>query len=160
MIISAMPTIGKTTLAQDNPNIIDLDSGMFNEVRSNSDWIYSYCNVALYLESKGYIVLVRFNHKFHSYLKERAKQYLMIAYDYSLKNFCLSKAIDRYNDDPENVSLRTTNWIVNNFDTIVDTAIQIAEEYNIDLILIKDKSYNLKEIIENEIKEKKESCEE
>ena len=149
MIISTMPTIGKTTLAKDNPNIIDLDSILFKEVRDNPEWIYSYCNTALYLESKGYIVLVRFNKKFHQYLKERAQAYFMIAYDLSLKNYCMGKIIDRYNSDPEHQSLRTVNWVVNNFDRIVSEAIEIAKENDINLILIDDPNYNLEEIIKS-----------
>ncbi len=147
MIISAMPTIGKTTLAKDNPNIIDLDSGLFNDVRDNPNWIYTYCNVALYLESKGYIVLVSFNPNIHSYLKGKAEQYLMVGYDYTLKDYCIQKAKDRYDNDPKNQSLRTLNWITKDFDKIVSKTIEISNMYDIDLILIDDPNYNLKELL-------------
>lgn len=142
-----MPTIGKTTLAKNNSNIIDLDSLMFNEVRDNPNWIYSYCKVALYLESKGYIVLVSFNPKIHPYLKENAQQYLMIAYDWELKDYCIDKIKARYNSDPENQSARTLDWIITHFDEILKKSIKIAAQYNIDLILINNSDYDLATII-------------
>lgn len=151
MIVSAMPTIGKTTLSKSNHNVIDLDSGLFNDIKSNPNWICTYCKIALYLERRGYVVMVSFNENIHQYLKERAQNYLMIAYDFSLKDYCLDKINQRLNDTERNWSLRTINWVINNFDTIVIRATEIAKENNINLILLKDKNYNLNEIIMNQI---------
>lgn len=149
MIVSAMPTIGKTTLSKSNHNVIDLDSGLFNDIKTNPNWICTYCKIALYLERRGYVVMVSFNEHIHQYLNERAQNYLMIAYDLSLKDYCLDKINQRLNDTERNWSLRTINWVINNFDAIVTRATEIAKENDINLILIDDPNYNLEEIIKS-----------
>ena len=149
MIISAYFTMGKTTLANKSLLYLDLDSIAFKWVRKgNKNWIKVYCDLALYLENQGYIVLVSINPRIHEYLKKYAHDYYIIIYDDSLRDEVIKKAESR------GTSNRTLNFIKNKFYITNNKIKSIAFKNNIPLLIIDNMNYNLESIINNEIKNK------
>lgn len=147
MIISAYFTTGKSTLALKDNSIIDLDSKPFRDLKQiHKEWWKIYCDIALELEKQNHIVLMWSNNKnIHKYLKERSKSYHIIMYDLHLKDYVINKALER---DKTSFRPNTTYAITNKFDKSFNDVLQVSNEYNIDLYLIRDENYNLIDIIE------------
>lgn len=146
MIVSAYYTLGKTTIANKSLLYLDLDSIAFKWVRKgNKNWIKTYCDLALYLEKQGYIVLVSVNPKIHKYLKQKANKYCIIIYDDKLRDDVVTKAEKR------GTSQRTLNFIKNKFYVTNNKIKAIAKKNNISLITINDMNYDLESIINKEL---------
>lgn len=57
MIICGYPCIGKSTVASQCSNVIDLESSHFKvQGRDNTDWEMGYCKMAKELSDQGYVV--------------------------------------------------------------------------------------------------------
>lgn len=154
MIISVYPTTGKSTIASNYDHIIDLDTKSFNDIKKDYDkWWKIYCDIALELEKQHKIVLIwTDNENVHEYLKTNAKSYHIIIYNKNLKDYVFQKAIERDKIIPRP---KTTYYILNKFDIVIDKILNISEKYNIDLYMIEDENYDLKYIIDNNLKETK-----
>lgn len=69
MIIIGFPGIGKSTLANNNDNFVDLESSYFKtpSVR-NDDWVVDYCKLAEILSRNGHVVFVSSHRAVRDYL--------------------------------------------------------------------------------------------
>lgn len=98
MIIVGYQGIGKSTLAQNNPEIIDLESGNFwvdgNRI---DDWYKVYANIAKHLSEQGKIVFTSSHKVFRDYLKENNIKFTVICPCLSLKEKWIDKLQERYN---------------------------------------------------------------
>ena len=79
MIITGYQGIGKSTLANKRPDIIDLESSCFwkteNGVKTRpDDWYVYYCQMAEHLSRRGYIVFVSYHPEVREYLENHGTE--------------------------------------------------------------------------------------
>lgn len=102
MIISGYPGIGKSTLCENNKNVVDLESSCFwkkmgNEKSRPDDWYIYYCQMAKHLSDHGYIVFVSSHKEVRDYLsKEMNKEFGMIYPSTHLKRQWIQRLCQRY----------------------------------------------------------------
>lgn len=146
MIISAYPTIGKTTLAKKRKDIIDLESSCFD--KNNPNWYVDYCKTAIDLESQGYTVFVSSHKPVQEYLiTNHNSNYVMLFYSPILKDYVIKKATERYNcSEKKDKDLRALERIQNHFEEDIK-AIIMTEGLN--QYQIVSKNYVLEEIVDS-----------
>lgn len=142
MIIPVYLTVGKSTLAKNRLDVVDLETSCFD--KSNPNWYIDYCRTALYLEKQGYIVLVSIcNWNVLDYLIRFNKNNIVcIFYNNSLKNYIITKSLKR------NDSSRTFNFI-NQYETWYNKIVNWCSKNKIRYEEINDENYSLEDIINN-----------
>lgn len=99
MIISGYPCIGKSSLALERADVIDLESSIFCDEKwcRDSDWYIQYCKVAEYLSKQGYIVFVSSHHTVVTQLLYNTKEVFCIIYpSLDLKDRWILRLKNRY----------------------------------------------------------------
>lgn len=147
MILSAYPTMGKTTLTSKRIDIIDLESSCFD--KSNPNWYIDYCKTALDLEKQGYIVFVSSHKPVQEYMIEHAKKYFMLMYDISLKDYVIEKCVERYYQTGSEKDFRAMERIRNNFEK---DWYDIIHNDHLNSISVYAKDYVLEEIVDKIVK--------
>ena len=152
MIIAGYPTIGKTTLAKNNVDIIDLDTKYWNCFKPlkhniNTLWYISYGDLALDLSNQGYTVLISTNLDVLKYLITKTRDVGIIMYDSCLYKYVCDTAQARYNANPSNYTMTTIHYIQTAFNYMLRELTSFANRHNIQLELISSSDYNLLDII-------------
>jgi len=98
MILVGYQGVGKSTLAKDRLDCIDLESGCFwHDGKRPDDWYIYYCQIAEHLSAQGYMVFVSSHKVVRDYLKENSKEKLYVVYPaLHLKDVWCTKLKERY----------------------------------------------------------------
>ena len=109
MIIAGYPGIGKSSLALERVDVIDLESSIFchEDGHRDSDWYIQYCKVAEYLSKEGYIVFVSSHLAVVTQLLYNSKEVFCIIYpSLALKDRWILRLKNRYLMDHSEKNLR------------------------------------------------------
>lgn len=123
-IIFGYPGIGKSTLARNCKDFIDLESSVFKiDGERDPDWFKVYVNMAIHIADQGRIVFMSTHPWTRDYIinklevDNRDDIPVAIVYpDLSLKDFWLDKVSIRYNDNPSSKNLTALNKVKNDFE--------------------------------------------
>lgn len=97
MIIVGYQGIGKSTLAHNNINYIDLESSDFYVgTKRVDDWYKPYCKIAEHLSQQGYYVFVSSHAIVRAELKNSSEPVMCCAPTLELKEFWIDKLRGRF----------------------------------------------------------------
>lgn len=99
MIIAGYPGIGKSSLALERADVIDLESSVFCDEKGDRDpnWYIQYCKVAEYLSKQGYIVFISSHFAVVKQLLYNTKEVFCIIYpSLDLKDRWILRLKNRY----------------------------------------------------------------
>lgn len=156
-IVFGYPGIGKSTLAKNSKNFIDLESSVFKiNGERDSNWFKVYVNMALHIADQDRIVFMSTHPWTRDYLYniyEAGNNFYkyeipaMIVYpDISLKDFWLYKLEDRYEEDQSPKNLTALNKVKNNFEKDI---MDLESDNRFMHLVLKDVSYRLDDEIED-----------
>lgn len=145
MIIIGYQGIGKSTLAKDSLEYIDLESGNFwvNGER-DEQWYKPYCNIANHLSAQGYTVFTSSHKEVREELKNSSEIVKIIFPSLDLKTDWLIKLKDRYNE----------SMLEKDYKALVNASLRYEDNIKdlmnepFDKIVIDNINYNLRELIE------------
>lgn len=154
MIIAGYPCIGKSSLALERADVIDLESSIFCDEKGSrdSDWYIQYCKVAEYLSKQGYIVFVSSHLIVTTYLLTHTKEVFCIIYpSLALKDRWILRLKNRYLMDHSDKNLRAVERatefykqdILNIIDLWLNKNMLFDRAYEIQSI-----NYNLSDIVD------------
>lgn len=109
MIIAGYPCIGKSSLALERADVIDLESSIFCDDKGDRDpnWYIQYCKVAEYLSKQGYIVFVSSHSNVTAYLLTHTNEVFCIIYpSLALRDLWILKLMNRYQMNHSDKNLR------------------------------------------------------
>ena len=145
MIIIGYQGIGKSTLAKDSWEYIDLESGNFwiNGER-DEQWYKPYCNIANHLSAQGYTVFTSSHKEVREELKNSSEVVKIAFPSLELKTDWLIRLTNRYNESMLEKDYKALmNASLHYEDNIKDL---MNEPF--DKIIINNIDYNLRELIE------------
>lgn len=145
MIIIGYQGIGKSTLAKDSLEYIDLESGNFwvNGER-DEQWYKPYCNIANHLSAQGYTVFTSSHKEVREELKNSSEIVKIIFPSLGLKTDWLIKLTNRYNE----------SMLEKDYKALINASLYYEDNINdlmnepFDKIVIDNINYNLRELIE------------
>ena len=146
MIIIGYQGIGKSTLAEQDNNCIDLESSNFwvDGVRS-SDWYRVYANIATHLSKQGYVVFVSSHQVVREALKNSDELVVVVFPAIHLKDEWIKKLEDRYNATKLEKDYKAWMNAVDRY----EENIKELDNHSMNTYEIADMDYNLEEIIES-----------
>ena len=151
-IVFGYPGIGKSTLARNNKDYIDLESSVFkiNGVR-DPDWYKVYVNMAIHIANQERIVFMSTHPWTRDYIvsKKDSIDYipiLIIYPDILLKDFWEYKVSIRYNEDSSTKNLSALNKVKNDFEKDIK---ELESDNRFHHLVLKSQNYKLDEEIEN-----------
>lgn len=145
MIIIGYQGIGKSTLAKDSWEYIDLESGNFwiNGER-DEQWYKPYCNIANHLSAQGYTVFTSSHKEVREELKN-SNEIVKIAFPaLELKTDWLIRLTNRYNE----------SMLEKDYKALINASLHYEDNIEdlmnepFDKIIINNIDYNLGELIE------------
>lgn len=145
MIIIGYQGIGKSTLAKDSWEYIDLESGNFwiNGER-DEQWYKPYCNIANHLSAQGYTVFTSSHKEVREELKNSSEVVKIAFPALELKTDWLIRLTNRYN---ESMSEKDYKALINASLYYEDNINDLMNE-PFDKIVINNIDYNLRKLIE------------
>jgi ABC-type cobalamin/Fe3+-siderophores transport system ATPase subunit len=79
MIVVGYQGIGKSSMAKNNADVIDLESGNFwVDGKRIDDWYKIYANIAKHLSDQGKIVFTSSHKVFRDYLNEKGIEFTVV----------------------------------------------------------------------------------
>ncbi len=123
MIICGYVGIGKSTIAESEDNVVDLESSIFrNDDGSRPDnWEEYYCKMAEHLSRQGTTVFVSTHPEVLKYLKEKGTEPVMYVYPAKeLKEEWVGKLKARYEKSGTEKDRRAYISVEDNFDSHID----------------------------------------
>lgn len=170
MIITGYQGIGKSTLANTNVNIIDLESSCFwkheEDVYLNrtekkirpDDWYVYYCQMAQHLSRQGYTVFVSCHQEVRDYLSvHNSEKFCAIFPSKKLKDKWLQRLSDRYTESKSEKDLQAFEHAKSNYDNSISRLwheCQYGVEYYYNVAIIEDINYDLQELVNSLQKDK------
>lgn len=158
MIITGYQGIGKTTLANERYDIIDLESSSFWKVDKKGnrtrpdDWYVYYCQIAQHLSKSGYQVFVSSHIEVREYLStHNGEPFCAIFPSRSIKDEWIDRLYERYKMSGSNKDLRALEHAKEYFDRDIDRFLyecSYGVEYYHNVYAIEDINYQLEDIIE------------
>ena len=155
MIITGYQGIGKSTLARNNKNFIDLESSCFwktdeNGNRTRPDWYVYYCQMAQYLSRQGYTVFVSCHPEVRDWLSQhRQEKFCTIFPSPRIKGDWLNRLQERYLDSQSEKDLRALSHAEDCYDKDIENLLsQCKMDYYSNAITIDDIHYDLEKLIE------------
>lgn len=145
MFIIGYQGIGKSTLAKDSWEYIDLESGNFwiNGER-DEQWYKPYCNIVNHLSAQGYTVFTSSHKEVREELKNSSEVVKIAFPSLELKTDWLIRLTNRYNESMLEKDYKALmNASLHYEDNIKDL---MNEPF--DKIIINNIDYNLRELIE------------
>ena len=148
MIFIGYPGVGKTTLAANNINFIDLESSNFwytvkGELVKDEHWYLAYCNIAESLSAQGYDVFVS-SHKLVTERLAISNQKVVGIYPTEqLKDYWVEKLRQRAAESGSDKDMRALERVQSHFlediaeiknNTLEHIEIQTAR-YNLDMLI-------------------------
>ena len=161
MIITGYQGIGKSTLAKEFFNVIDLESTNFwnyeNPIHKTGtktrpeDWYIYYCQIAEDLSRQGYTVFVSCHPQVRKWLSENGQEKFCAIFPcLSIKQQWLDKLYDRYTSSHLEKDLRAYEHAKSVYDNDIAVLLDEAEEgYFNSVSIIEDLSYSLYDIVDN-----------
>lgn len=146
MIIIGYQGIGKSTLADEDINYIDLESTCFwIDGERDENWYRSYCKIAEYLSKQGYRVFVLSHADVRKTLKDSDEQVVCCVPALHLKDQWIERLKKRYESDP---TKREKNYkaYMNAVDRYEDNIKEIVAS-GFPVILLDSMEYDLDEQI-------------
>ena len=144
MIYVGYQGIGKSTLAKDEPEIIDLESSNFViDGKKIENWEVIYCNIAKHLSNQGKTVFVSCHNEVRDYLKKHNIEYYCIFPDIKLKADWLNKLRERFNRTQSDKDWKALNRSIKYYDGDISELMN----YEDNKIIIDNIAYDLKNII-------------
>lgn len=145
MIIIGYQGIGKSTLAKDSWEYIDLESGNFwiNGER-DEQWYKPYCNIANHLSAQGYTVFTSSHKEVREELKNSSEVVKIAFPSLELKTDWLIRLTNRYNE----------SMLEKDYKALINASLSYEDNINdlmnepFDKIVINNIDYNLRELIE------------
>lgn len=154
MIIAGYPCIGKSSLALERADVIDLESSVFCDEKGDRDpnWYIQYCKVAEYLSKQGYIVFVSSHLIVTTYLLIHTKEVFCIIYpSLDLKDRWILRLKNRFlmNHSDKNLRAveRATEFYEQDILNIIDLWLTKNALFH-RIYEIKSMSYNLSDIVD------------
>lgn len=163
MIIIGYPGIGKSTVARNHDNIIDLESSCFwkyeedvtlNKTGAKSrhdDWYIYYCQMAQHLSSQGYTVFVSSHREVREFLSKHNEEPVAAIYpSMKIKNEWIKRLNDRYHNTTSEKDLRALRQAQSSFDSDVNRfeyECSYNVEYYKDFYTIEDINYDLYDVV-------------
>ena len=161
VIVCGYPGIGKSTVAKDIPNVIDLESSIFYEEDEKTrpeNWAYFYVKMAIDLALNGNDVFLSCHENvreqlslqyFNLYGEERSYVApLVIIPAIELKKEWENRLLDRYFISLKNKDKKAYDFHVNEFETSVNKLISDNLRL-LPTIFIRDINYDLRNLIYN-----------
>lgn len=156
MIYIGYPCVGKTTLAKEKNNFIDLESSYFSPFSSAAPANHlTYCNLAIDLNNQNFNVFVSSHRQVTDYLINYYKNIeqtneLCIIYpaEYLYTNWS-RKAFERYLKDKSNKNKRALDRILEHYAEDIDYLKRLCKTENIHFIEIAKIDYKLAKSIDN-----------
>lgn len=147
MIYVGYQGIGKSTLAHEIPNVIDLESSNFNiNGEKIENWEEIYCNIAKHLSKQSKIVFVSSHNEVRDYMKKHNIEYTCIFPSLDLKNNWLNKLRERFNRTQKDKDWKALNRMMKYYDFDIDDLMN----YEDNKIVIEDINYSLKDLLKIE----------
>lgn len=145
MIIIGYQGIGKSTLAKDSWEYIDLESGNFwiNGER-DEQWYKPYCNIANHLSAQGYTVFTSSHKEVREELKNSSEVVKIAFPALELKTDWLIRLTNRYNE----------SMLEKDYKALINASLYYEDNINdlmnepFDKIVINNIDYNLKKLVE------------
>lgn len=145
MIIIGYQGIGKSTLAKDSWEYIDLESGNFwiNGER-DEQWYKPYCNIANHLSAQGYTVFTSSHKEVREELKNSSEVVKIAFPALELKTDWLIRLTNRYNE----------SMLEKDYKALINASLYYEDNINdlmnepFDKIVINNIDYNLRKLIE------------
>lgn len=154
MIIAGYPCIGKSSLALERADVIDLESSIFCDEKGDRDpnWYIQYCKVAEYLSKQGYIVFISSHLIVTTYLLIHTKEVFCIIYpSLDLKDRWILRLKNRFLMNHSDKNLRAVERATEFYEQDILNIIDLWLNKNTLLhrtYEIKSMSYNLSDIVD------------
>ena len=155
-IVFGYPGIGKSTLARNCKDFIDLESSVFKiDGERDPNWFKVYINMALHIADQNRIVLMSTHPWTRDYLYDKYEEDIglkndipaMIVYpDISLKEDWIYKCSSRYEEDPSPKNLTALKKVENDFEKDI---IGLESDNRFMHLVLKKISYRLDDEIED-----------
>ncbi len=145
MIYTCYAGVGKTTLAEKNEKVIDLDSTLFRlGFRGDflKDWYIIYTQVAENLSKQGFDVFIGTHEIVRDELKRKEIPFIAIFPALELKEQWIEKLKQRYEDTHFSKDKRAYSYALNEYDKSISA---LMEEK--DARIITDMDYVLEEML-------------
>ncbi len=144
MIVVGYQCVGKSTLAKNLYDCIDLESSnFFVDGKRDENWYKVYVNIAKHLSDQKNIVFISSHKIVREYLNEQNIEFLVVCPSLELKEEWLKKLKDRYDKTGKDKDYRA--W--KNAEVGYDEQIKdLMQEHNV--VLLKDMNYSLLSKIE------------
>lgn len=146
MIIVGYPGIGKSTLAYENNNFVDLDSTAFYHKGGRIDnWYVYYCRIAYELSKQGFNVFISSHECVVNYIKKHFndEKILCVFPSIDAKDAWIYRMRKRLEMHKSESNARALNFVLNNFDSSINFLMNCGLEY-----VTVDELSNLEDIIE------------
>lgn len=156
MIITGYQGIGKSTLANKRPDIIDLESSCFwkteNGVKTRpDDWYVYYCQMAEHLSRRGYIVFVSYHPEVREYLENHGTEPFCAIFPVkSIKEDWLKRLYERYRQSMSEKDLMAYEHAKNHYDEDIDRLMYECSygiEWYTNAMFIESIDYDLEEMV-------------
>lgn len=149
-IVFGYPGIGKSTLAKNSKDFIDLESSIFKiDGERDPNWFKVYVNMAIHIANQERIVFMSTHPWTRDYIAEMKDldiPVLIVYPDISLKDFWDYKVSIRYTLDPIEKNLTALNKVKNDYEKDIKG---LEADTRFPHLVLKDQKYRL----DDEIKE-------
>lgn len=144
MIIIGYPAIGKSSLAREDINCIDLESSCFMiEGKRYEGWEIVYVQIAEHLSKQGYIVFVSSHKAVQEALKRSSEKVYACFPSLEIKDKWLHRLEDRYNQTKSDKDFRAWSNAVHTYDESILTLMRSG----FNAVIITDVDYDIKQCI-------------
>lgn len=145
MIISGYQGIGKSTLASQDLQYIDLESSnFFVDGKRDDDWYIVYGQIANSLSRQGYHVFVSSHAPVREYLSHSDEELCIVVPAIELKDQWIDKLKKRYEETSLEKDFRAYK---NAADRYIENVVELMSTQNARIITIHDMNYNLRNLI-------------
>ena len=141
MIIVGYQCIGKSTLAKNLDNCIDLESSnFFVDGKRDKDWYKVYVNIAKHLSDQENIVFMSSHKIVREYMNEQNIEFTVICPSLELKDEWLKKLKDRYIYTRKDKDCRAWQNAASGYDEQINDLMQER-----DVVSLNDMEYDLED---------------
>ena len=139
MIVVGYQGIGKSTLAKNHFQCVDLESSnFFVDGKRDDNWYKVYANIAKHLSEQGKIVFMSSHKVIREYMNEQNIEFTVICPSLELKYKWLKKLESRYEDTKKDKDYRAWQNAVSGYDEQIK---DLMKEKNV--IVLESTAYNL-----------------
>lgn len=146
MIISGYQGIGKSTLAKEDPNVIDFESSAFFVNGSRPEnWHVVYCQAAINLSQQGYDVFVSSHKEVRDFLAKNCKEKLVSIFPSSdMKEDWIKRLQYRYDQTKSDKDFKALSNAKQRFDESIE---DLSDQEGFQKVILRSSSYRLRYIL-------------